>query len=117
MFPENNTGDLKLIENWEIQLGVLERNEMKQTNSYVNEKKIKINWKLSISKPARDFPIKIFPSLATMTVTVRQHWSSLQMHAGEIEMICQGQPQRETSLNGSVLRNHPQKIKTRRVNR
>lgn len=39
MFPENNTGDLKLIENGEIQLGVWERNETKQTNSYVNEKK------------------------------------------------------------------------------
>ena len=87
MFPENNTGDLKLIENGEIQLGVWERNETKQTNSYVNKKKIKINWKLSISKPARDFPIKIFPSLATMTVTVRQHWSSLQMYAGEIENL------------------------------
>ena len=39
MFPENNTGDLKLIENGEIQLGVLERYETKKTNSYVNEKK------------------------------------------------------------------------------
>ena len=39
MFPENNTGDLKLIENGEIQLGVWERNETKQTNSYVNGKK------------------------------------------------------------------------------
>ena len=87
MFPENNTGDLKLIENGEIQLGVLERYETKQTNSYVNEKKIKINWKLSISKPARDFPIKIFQPLATMTVTVRQHRSSLQMYVGEIENL------------------------------
>lgn len=41
MFPENNTGDLKLIENGEIQLGVWERNETMQTNSYVNEKKKK----------------------------------------------------------------------------
>ena len=115
MFPENNTGDLKLIENGEIQLGVWERNETKQTNSYVNEKKKRLIGSYVSVNQQEIFRSKFFHHW--------QQWQSLYDSIGahfkctpEKSKICQGQPQRETSLNGSVLRNHPQKIKNRRVN-